>query len=199
MERVLRAILLDSEATAGPDASSTFGKLREPFLRYMALLRQLNARPESGTIFGALGGLVRFTTGQHVLESPSVFNFYSPAFVPSQAFGAAGLVAPEFQITTANKVIGVSNLTATALFNSPMEVEETLPEVTLDFAPLVDLAEDVDALLDRIDLQFTLRHAAARRTGSHSRGCGARGRSRGSGPPRPLPDPLISPDYAIAQ
>ncbi|MEM9744612.1 MAG: DUF1800 domain-containing protein [Pseudomonadota bacterium] len=155
MRRLLRAILLDPEATAAVGSDDRFGKLREPFLRYVALNRQLGAAPESGSIFGVDGGVVRFTTGQHVLESPSVFNFYSPDFVPSQAFAADALVAPEFQITTANKVIGVSNLIAFSIFSNTLDTTNGLPEILLNVEDLETLATDLDALLDRLDTQFT--------------------------------------------
>jgi hypothetical protein len=48
--------------------------------------------------------------GQSPLRSPSVFNFFRPGYVPpNTAFGTAGLVAPEFQITNESSVIGYIN------------------------------------------------------------------------------------------
>ena len=48
--------------------------------------------------------------GQSPLRSPSVFNFFRPGYVPpNSAIAAAGLVAPEFQITNESSVVGYVN------------------------------------------------------------------------------------------
>ncbi len=109
MRRVIRAILTDSEVV---DAL----RLREPFRRYVALNRSLSAWGEDNTAPG-LGLVNQFLTQQNVLSAPSVFNFYSPNFVPSGELAAAGMAGPEFQITNASTIIGVTNLMAYALYS----------------------------------------------------------------------------------
>ncbi len=79
MQHVLRAVLLDPEAAAGIH-------LREPFLRYVALNRILHATSDDGT-FPGLAYIAQFLLQQHVLSSPSVFNFYSPNFSPPGELG----------------------------------------------------------------------------------------------------------------
>ena len=79
-------------------------------------LRAFNARAANGRnaihyLEGADDGL-----GQSPLLSPSVFNFFSPNFRPTGAIAQAGLVAPEFQITTETTVVGGLNFFA-RLFN----------------------------------------------------------------------------------
>jgi uncharacterized protein (DUF1800 family) len=147
MKAVLRAVLLDSEANAGI-------KLREPFLRYVALNRILHATSADGT-FPGLSYIAQFLTQQHVLSAPSVFNFYSPAYSPAGELGTAGLAAPEFQITTDSTIVGVSNLMAYAVYgDQPIETPAGYTPIRLDLSEYEALAGNVDVLLDRLDLVF---------------------------------------------
>lgn len=148
MRAVLRAILLDPEAASA-------SRLQEPFRRYVALNRILQSAAEDGSVPGA-GFVAQFLTQQHVLSAPSVFNFYLPNFSPSGVLGDAGLVSPEFQITNASTVVGVTNLVAYALFaeQSIDSPEELGRPITPNFSEFEALAADPDALLDRIDLLF---------------------------------------------
>ena len=109
MVTVLRAILLDPEAEQGI-------KLREPFLRYLHMNRGLNVTSSDGTWPG-YGYIAQFLTQQHVLSAPSVFNFYLPNFSPAGELGDGGLTAPEFQITDASTIVGMTNLIAYSLFS----------------------------------------------------------------------------------
>jgi uncharacterized protein (DUF1800 family) len=147
MVAVLRAILLDPEAEEGI-------KLREPFLRYLHLNRGLNVT-SSDTTWPGYGYVAQFLTQQHVLSAPSVFNFYSPSFSPAGELADAGLTAPEFQITDASTVVGMTNLIAYALFSEQsIDSPDGFADLTLDLSDYEDLAGDPEALLDRIDLVF---------------------------------------------
>ncbi|MEM9727948.1 MAG: DUF1800 domain-containing protein [Myxococcota bacterium] len=155
MKRVVRAVLLDPEATAPPGTNDDFGKLREPFVRYVALNRQLNATSEDGETFANLALLVQELTRQHVFTSPSVFNFFSPSFRPSAEFVERDLVGPEFQITTSSGIVAVTNLIAFSILDEPMQIGDGFPGVTLDLSDFQALADDPVALVDRLDLVFT--------------------------------------------
>ncbi|MBC8009759.1 MAG: hypothetical protein H7067_06655, partial [Burkholderiales bacterium] len=48
-------------------------------------------------------------THQIPLSSPSVFNFYQPVYAQPGPIATAGLVSPEFQITSETTIIGESN------------------------------------------------------------------------------------------
>ncbi len=155
MRAVIRAVLLDPEATAEPDPGATFGKLREPAVRYAAMLRQLGARSDDGYIFNT-GYLLQELGKQHPLSAPSVFNFYLPAHSPAGEIASAGLVAPEFQILTSNSVVGMTNLidfavTAEYVTDAP----PPFAPVSLTYGDYTPLADDVPALLDRLDLVMT--------------------------------------------
>ena len=152
LRAVVRAVLLDIDAR-GDDvaARSAFGKQREPVLRFAQLLRGLNAKSESGRnaihyLDGADDAL-----GQSPLLAPSVFNFYSPGYRPAGPLAAAGLVAPEFQITSETTVVGSLNFFASVVFNGSYGWDPSM--LKLDFAPLLALATgDGLALIDRLDL-----------------------------------------------
>ncbi len=155
LRAVLRAVLLDLEVR-GDDFTmrSSFGKQREPVLRFALLLRALNAKSETGRnsihyLDGADEAL-----GQSPLLAPSVFNFYAPSFRPAGPLAAAGLVAPEFQITSETTVVGSLNFFASVIFSGGYGWDES--KLRLDFAPLLTLAAtgDGSGLIDRLDLLF---------------------------------------------
>jgi len=155
MTAVIRAILLDPEALQAVNAGSTAGKLREPILRYLAMMRQLNAQSSDGFFFNG-GFFLQQLIGQHPLSSPSVFNFYLPDHTPAGEIAGAGLVSPEFQITTTTTVVGVTNLADFVVSGGfVMDAQEPFGQVSLDLAEFEALAADPDALLDRLDLLFS--------------------------------------------
>jgi uncharacterized protein (DUF1800 family) len=93
---VVKAILLDPAARAAP-TTDTEGKLKEPLLRMVQFLRAYNAKAASGEYrFDTIDQ----TTGQAPLMSPSVFNFFSPAYAPPGEIADRGLLAPEIEIVT---------------------------------------------------------------------------------------------------
>jgi uncharacterized protein (DUF1800 family) len=107
---VARAILTDPEAvTVGTSTGS--GKLREPALRLTALWRAFSAAQSNGTITDGVIGSAPTVFGENSLESPTVFNFFTPSYQRAGPLSEAGLVVPEFQITNENTIV----LTANAL------------------------------------------------------------------------------------
>lgn len=155
MQAVIRAVLLDPEATALPANNAEFGKLREPVVRYASLLRQFGATSDDGFIANT-GYLLQALTKQHPLSAPSVFNFFLPAHSPSGEIAAAGLVAPEFQIATSNSIVGWSNLVDFILLaDSVTDAPPPFAKVSLTYDDYLDIAADVPALVDRLDIVLT--------------------------------------------
>ena len=106
--------MLDSEARDCSWLEDTAsGKLREPFVKNIQLLKGSKAYNESQKLYG-LGFLVDNISKQHVLNSPSVFNFFLPDFQPNGDITDADLVAPEFQLHTSSAAIDNLNF----LYNS---------------------------------------------------------------------------------
>lgn len=156
MKAVIRAILLDVEVRLGlsPLSADAAGKLREPVLRFLQWARVV--QPQSADGLWNVGDLsASDRLGQSPLRSPSVFNFFRPAYVPAQSpLAQQGLVAPEFQITDECTVIGYANF-----------MFQVLPYgaagVAANYADWLPLANDPAALVDRINLLFTGRTLSA--------------------------------------
>jgi uncharacterized protein (DUF1800 family) len=114
---VIKAILLDYEARSPtPAADSGFGKLKEPLLRMTGLYRAFNAASSENRfpIFNPQNLL-----DEAALRSPTVFNFFDPGYVQQGMLASAGLLAPEFEITTASTAISVPNDIYAAIYTSP--------------------------------------------------------------------------------
>lgn len=124
LKAVIRAILLDNEALQGETVNTHFARYKEPLIAYLQLLRTFDVdyAPtwSSRWIFGSdqnMTDVYYFDTndiyaafGQASMRSPSVFNFYSPDYVPNDDhFKNNNLVAPEMQIQSAQMMINYSN------------------------------------------------------------------------------------------
>ena len=107
---VIKAILLDDEARNPPASSTSYGKLKEPLLRYSAMLRALKVNEhtikqdpsENRRVFVDLYRIREFdlnaVIGQQPYGSPSVFNYFQPQYSQPGAISDASLLSPEFQI-----------------------------------------------------------------------------------------------------
>ena len=87
---VVKAILLDAEARPATPAATT-GKVKEPLLRLTQMWRAYGAKAASGQY---RVGNVNAAFGQGPLQSPSVFNFFSPFYAPPGEISDQGLVRP---------------------------------------------------------------------------------------------------------
>lgn len=152
LRAVVKAVLLDAEAR-GDTPIASVAKQREPVIRFATMLRALGAKSPSGSNRIHYLDSSDDALGQSPLLAPSVFNFYSPAYRPAGPIAAAGLVAPEFQISGETAVAGSLNFFAALLRDGGYGWPE-IHRVNLDFAPLIALATDAPALVDRIDLLF---------------------------------------------
>jgi len=157
LRAVLRAILLDTEARddAAAASSTTFGKLREPVLRFTAMARAFSyTSPSDKWPLGITNG-VNNSLSQTVGRSPSVFNFFRPGYVPpNTSLAAAGLVAPEFQITSEPSVMGYLNFMIWAIGTENADHK-------FDFSGLLAIAADSQALLNEINLRVAANQVSA--------------------------------------
>lgn len=147
LRAVVRAILLDSEARTPPSAANTnAGKLREPVVRFTNWARAFGATSPGGT--WPIGDTSSSTTrlAQSIGRSPSVFNFFRPGYSPpNTALSAAGLVAPEFQLTNELSVVGYVNFMQTV-------IQSGVGDVRADYSDALTRAADSQALVDNINL-----------------------------------------------
>ena len=143
---VVAAILLDDEARNETLSTiSSFGKLKEPILRFTAWGRAFKASSASGA--WAVGNTSDPATrlGQSPLRSPTVFNFFRPGYVPPNSnAAAAGLVGPEFQMVNESSVVGYVNFMQRA-------VSIGVGDVVADYTALLPLADSVKSLLDELN------------------------------------------------
>ena len=102
------AILLDPEARSPAlDLEPAAGKLREPLVKLIGLLRSLEYTPSHG---GELDlPSLEAKLGEQVFDSPTVFNFYFPNYSPDGAVSDAMLHSPEAQILNAPTAIAHLN------------------------------------------------------------------------------------------
>lgn len=114
---VVKAILLDREARMlGGLNSNTIGKLREPVLRFTAVMRLAGVASHSGHYKMSRWMSASASLGQVPYLSPSVFNYFRPGYVPPGTHIAAqGLVAPEFQQLDESTLASYANFIQTAI------------------------------------------------------------------------------------
>ena len=154
LKAVVRALLLDDEARS-PSSSATWGKLREPILRFCGWARAFSATSPSG--LWAVGDTSDSAKGlaQSPLRSPSVFNFFRPGYVPpNTALDDDALEAPEFQITNESSVVGCVNTLQRA-------VAGQVADLTPDYTALLALADDANALLAELNLVLAANQLSA--------------------------------------
>eukprot|EP00746_Dinoflagellata_sp_MGD_P168408 gnl/MRDRNA2_/MRDRNA2_99843_c0_seq1.p1 gnl/MRDRNA2_/MRDRNA2_99843_c0~~gnl/MRDRNA2_/MRDRNA2_99843_c0_seq1.p1 ORF type:complete len:1948 (-),score=297.36 gnl/MRDRNA2_/MRDRNA2_99843_c0_seq1:198-6041(-) len=101
----LAAILLNPEARQLNHDNRHNGRLREPLVKIVHLLRSMEYKDTKGREIQMRGLLS--TIGQWPYEPDSVFNFYLPDYQPDRF--PNGLVAPEFQIFTPPLAMGFLN------------------------------------------------------------------------------------------
>ena len=149
---VVKAILLDPEARPAV-RSDVDGKLKEPIIRVTQLWRAYNAASASGRYPYNFAYII---FGQGPLQSPSVFNFFSPFFAPPGEIRDSNLVAPELEIATEFLNTYMTNYmfvqtfswNHTAVPGTTEGVDEDT--VLIDFAEEVGVAADADALIDMV-------------------------------------------------
>jgi len=109
LKAVIKAILLDNEARdCGFRNDITYGRMKEPIIKFVEQMRVFSATSPNGSYFNRTADFVK-ATGQRVLSSPSVFNFFQSDYQPAGQLREMGLVAPEFQMLNSSTSIGFHN------------------------------------------------------------------------------------------
>ncbi|MCE2945072.1 MAG: DUF1800 domain-containing protein, partial [Xanthomonadaceae bacterium] len=169
MRAVVRAVLMDPEARDAARAGQyTAGKVKEPMLRFAAVLRAFNAQGQAvSTPAGTTRVLLRnrgvgVDMAQSIMASPSVFNFYRPNFQPTGELRQRGLFAPELQIYNEAVAITTFNHLHGRLFQTDRDdasIPTTVTDPTFywtryrfDLSNEKRLAIAPEKLVDRLDL-----------------------------------------------
>jgi uncharacterized protein (DUF1800 family) len=153
MRAVLRAVLLDPEARDASAANQpTWGKLREPMVRFGNWMRAFDARAQAQPLRYAIWNLEDNVSslGQNPLRAPSVFNWFRPNYAPPGEVLNQGLTAPEFQITHETTATGYVNFVTHIVERGydDFDAAPIMPNYTAEIA----LANDPAALMDRLNL-----------------------------------------------
>jgi hypothetical protein len=143
----VKAILLDDEAHPSLPMEID-GKLKEPLLRLTQLWKAYNATSNSGR-FPLNAAYILF--GQGPLQSPSVFNFFSPFYAPPGEIRNSSLVAPELEIATEYQNTLFTNYMFYQVF-ALNQTSESLEDdnVFINFEEEMAVADDIDALIDMV-------------------------------------------------
>ena len=181
LSAVVKALLTDYEARSATLLNNVgYGKIKEPLIRNTAFFRALNAAAPNGRYldswFGDSRGPFKWAPASQMaipilhsaespLGSPTVFNFFSPTFSPPGAMAAAGLVAPEMQITDEEYTLTVPNFMASFMYrlpsSLPVDAPTPSPFITLDYSEYLPLVGNPAALADQLNLIFCANQMTA--------------------------------------
>lgn len=182
MRATISAILFDDEARQDPStAPETYGKVREPILRFTSWARMFEALTVSPEFnFTLWDTSPTGALAQHPYRSPSVFNFFRPGYVaPGTETGSAGLTMPEMQLINTGSMAGYVNFMTYFVFNNakdedPAAMQEFFDEAGLDwnadrigtsfianYDDELELATDPAALIDHLDSLLTFSALSA--------------------------------------
>jgi len=153
LKAVVRAILLDYEArNQTSPTTNNFGHEREPVVRYTNLLRAFHASAANGVYYFPYP---QDSLGQIPLDSPTVFNFFEPNYVQPGAIATAGLVAPEFQITTDTTVVTSINYLRSLIYRNLDTTGVDLTRLVLNWTSAeLNLANTPTALVDMLNTRL---------------------------------------------
>lgn len=149
---VVRAILLDEEAHAPVGAqAATFGRLKEPVIRAMALSRVFGMKQVPDLLWWDWGDFLN-ESRQAPTNSPSVFNFYRPEYRAPGLPTQNNLASPVFQITDSYSSISFPNR-LWAMLESGFNLWNTY-RFPLDIERETALAASPERLMDHMNLLF---------------------------------------------
>ena len=161
MQAVIRAVLLDTEARdVTQTQTQTAGRLREPVQMLAQYFRVFTTPPSDGR-FDFNVWWMESVFQQRPLSSPSVFNFYSPNFLPPGEMSQNVVYGPEFQILHEGTVVDSYNFIEYFV----MTEVDGATGYRHNYAALESLAGNPGALVDKLSLLLTgSRLSAASRT-----------------------------------
>ncbi|MFN7835292.1 MAG: DUF1800 family protein [Burkholderiaceae bacterium] len=146
LKSVIKAILLDDEARSDQGLTqATFGRIREPMVRFIQWGRTFNAK--SADDIWSVSDLTEPSTklGQSPFRSPTVFNYFRPGYVPPNTdMSKDGLTAPEFQLVNEITVAGYLNFMPRFVSNGT--------NLVADYSAELALVNDPAALVKRLVL-----------------------------------------------
>ena len=169
LKAVFKAILLDPEARqldAGGTHSS-FGKLREPMVRFIQWARTFSAvsvkdqtiAPPNEDVFNkewVISSKIIHTEselGQAPMYAPSVFNFFRPGYTPpNSTIAHQSMLAPEFQILTEPAIVGYVNFMHKTVNNGESWGAKPAGYLKANYSNYIKIADEPTLLLNALAL-----------------------------------------------
>ncbi len=167
MKAVIKAILLDPEArNCDWIEHPENGKLIQPIERFTTLFKAFDVFSLSDTLWLNDGEDYSPKLLQGFINSPTVFNFYSPFYAEEEFIAPLNLVSPEFQILNEITSIEYLNEMEDALKIKPFS-NRTKPGINAgtlgnndNDEPILDFTDEItiynqdglQSLLDRLDI-----------------------------------------------
>jgi uncharacterized protein (DUF1800 family) len=145
MKAVVRAILNDPEARGDLKIDPAYGKLREPALYLLNILRGIGGQTD-GTYLERVGNSLL----QPVFYSPTVFNYYSPDYVVPDT----NALGPEFTIHNTSTALSRINTANSIIFSTIIAPDATVIGATgtsLDLSSLQALAANPSQLVAKLN------------------------------------------------
>jgi len=168
MKAVVKAILMDEEARSGQAMlADDAGRAREPMMKFSAFAK---AMPKiiTDNKYWAINFSWRDNTGQSVLSSPTVFNYYLPNFQPVGDLTNADLSAPELKLHNTSSSINYINeiytwcywgeedwMDGMPTFTYTWEDNSVGPPMRLDQNYFLQFADDPELLINELDRRLT--------------------------------------------
>lgn len=157
LKAVCEAILMDPEARIPNAMGDASGKVREPYLRMVALMRAFTARnARTPPTFPVWTGGFPNMMGQQPLWSPSVFNFYLPDHKPAGELRDRGLSAPELEIASTDRLIHTDNFLQRVIYRGMDPFTMAASDILhCDFSHAQSISSDAAVLVDHLDELLT--------------------------------------------
>jgi uncharacterized protein (DUF1800 family) len=142
LKAVWTAMLLDDEARDPKNVvDPNFGKVREPIVRFVQWGRTFGAKSLQNSWKIGNQSNSQYALGQSPFQSPSVFNFFRPGYVPAGTeLASRGATAPEMQLVNETSVGGYINFMTNRIRNGmetpePTQAEPLYRNYTTDIVP----------------------------------------------------------------
>jgi len=148
LKAVVRAIVTDAEALAGP-SNPNFGELRDPAMLTIGLLRALGPLSANGAqqSDGVLAPQV-LNLGQNVFNPDTVFSYYPSDYdLP----GSSTLVGPEFGIQSALTALRRANLVNTLVYSNIPTGANNPSGTSMDLSGIQTLAGNPAAMVEELN------------------------------------------------
>ncbi len=160
---VVKAILLDPEARQVP-VSASYGKAREPVIRTMHLGRLFKlSKTHPKFVWWNWNETFYGSSVQEPMNSPSVFNFYTPSYQAPGEIRNGGLVSPVLQIVNTFSAVSFPNLLLDYM-NGGFRASYDW-RYPLDFGGSMLVGSNNAALVDQVNLLVCAGNMTARTRG----------------------------------